>query len=70
MWKLFLVLMLCLLVSCNAYQKGKVCGTHVEKYIEKTDGCDKLENCRCINEQLLGFGECDDCECTKNVSNC
>ena len=66
----FLMLFLVLVTSCSDYQRGKICGTHDEKYTSNVKGCDGIENCRCLHESWGGLGACDSCECTRQVSDC
>ena len=47
-----------------------ICGTHTETYTSTAKGCDKMSNCECLHNSLLGLGACDSCQCTKEVSNC
>ena len=56
--------------GCSEYMQGKVCGTHEETYTQNQDGCDQMTGCHCIEEEFLGLGQCDTCECVRQVSNC
>ena len=49
---------------------SQVCGTHTETYTSSALGCDGMSNCRCLHKQYFGVGDCDSCECTRQVSNC
>ena len=66
-----LIVSIVLIGGCTSdYSKGKVCGTHTEKYTSSVAGCDNMANCKCLHKTWGGVGSCDSCECTREVSNC
>lgn len=67
---LLVLFLLVLVISCSDYTTSKICGTHSETYTSNAKGCDKMSGCSCLHKEALGFGSCDSCECTKEVSNC